>query len=121
MSPEEKKKMLHIRLDRSVHKDLRKAAAEYDISIQEIVSDAVEKRVEHLEAEIKLEEQRERLDEKSRKYELKITDTIEIDDDTDIEADSYLSVTGRLESIENAIGKLSEQIEEIRNLLVNHE
>ncbi len=129
MSPEEKQRMLHIRLDRAVHKDLRKAAAEYDISIQEIVSDAVEKKVENLEAEIRKDRKKERLERKSRKYELKITDTIDCEPGEELETDivgelntqASSLIVGRLESIENAICRLSEQIDEIRNMLLSNE
>lgn len=49
MTSEEKKRMIHIRISDEIHKELRKAAAEYDLTIQEIVSDAVEERVEAFE------------------------------------------------------------------------
>ncbi len=39
-------KMIHIRLDSDVHRDLRRAAAEEDTSIQELVSRVVSRTVE---------------------------------------------------------------------------
>jgi len=45
MSAEEKDRMIHIRLDEEVHKDLRKAAAEEDTSMQKLVSKVVSQTV----------------------------------------------------------------------------
>ena len=46
MTERSEQRMIHIRIDRSVHRDLRRAAAEYDLTIQDIVSNAVEKTVD---------------------------------------------------------------------------
>ncbi len=45
MTNKEEQRLIHIRIDRNVHKDLRRVAAEYDLTIQDIVSGAVEKTV----------------------------------------------------------------------------
>lgn len=130
MSPEEKKRMLHIRLDSEIHKDLRKAAAEYDISIQEIVADAVEKEVELLETEVRLEKRRSKLEKKAMEYELEIIERAETDLDREIEpieqttnvsTEMSASISDRLECVELAIFKMSQQIDEIKSLLVNND
>ena len=46
MGSNDEQRMIHIRIDRNVHRDLRRAAAEYDLTIQDIVSGAVERTVE---------------------------------------------------------------------------
>ena len=125
MSPEEKKRMLHIRLDSEIHKDLRKAAAEYDISIQEIVADAVEKEVVHLETEIRLDRRRVKLEEKEAiEYKIEVAEKGEGDIQQKIEGQSTQSigtVIERLDCIELAIFKLSEQIDELKSLLGENE
>ena len=129
MSPEEKQRMVHIRLDSEVHRELRKAAAEYDITIQEIVSDAVEKRVENFDAEIRLERRQEELEKKAEEYELNITGTIDTEYDSIVDRDSgrdasliAFSLMGeQLNAIETAIRSLSEQIVELKSLLVSNE
>ncbi len=127
MNPEEKKRMLHIRLDREVHKDLRRAAVECDISLQEIVAEAVEKEVEHLEAQLLLDRKRVELERVAGKYELEIIEqvTTELKQEREINSEdegqsvsSSGSIAERLEGIEHAILRLSEQIDELRNLLV---
>ncbi len=45
MTQGEKNRMIHIRLEEEVHKDLRKAAAEEDTSLQELVSRVVSRTV----------------------------------------------------------------------------
>ncbi len=45
MTTDEKERMIHIRLDEEVHKDLRKAAADEDTSMQKLVSKVVSRTV----------------------------------------------------------------------------
>ena len=131
MSPEEKKRMLHIRLDSEIHKDLRKAAAEYDISIQEIVADAAEKEVVHLETEIRLDRRRVKLEEKEAiEYKIEVAEKGEGVVQQEIEVltkseeqstQSIGTVLERLEGIELAIFRLSEQVDKLKSLLVENE
>ena len=143
MSPEVKQRMLHIRIDRAIHKVLRKAAAEYDISIQEIVADAVEKKLEGLDTEIEMEAKLEELEKKAqeyevkceelekkaREYELKISEEIETELDSsardgreeEIVLEYTVSVNDRLGDIENSIAKISDAVEEIKNMLSENE
>jgi hypothetical protein len=74
MTEEEKQRMIHIRLGSDLHRELRRAAAEYDVTLQEIVSKAVEDRVHAIEAEIRLEEKSLELEEKARELELRMQD-----------------------------------------------
>ena len=72
MTPEEKQRMIHIRIDGGTHKELRKVAAEYDLTLQEIVAEAVESRVQALEAEIMLKEKGMELERRARELEVSV-------------------------------------------------
>lgn len=109
--------MIHIRLDREVHKELRKAAAEYDVSIQEIVSTAVEKQVEAFETEISVEKEGD-------SYKLEITDSIEVGMGSGVyekTVSTHASIANRLTEIESAVTVISERISEIKTMLAKHE
>jgi tetrahydromethanopterin S-methyltransferase subunit G len=76
MTEDEKQRMIHIRLGSGLHRDLRRAAAEYDVTRQEIVSKAVEERVHAIEAEIRLEEKSLDLEQKARELEQRMQDRL---------------------------------------------
>jgi hypothetical protein len=77
MTEDEKQRMIHIRLGSDLHRELRRAAAEYDVTLQEIVSKAVEDRVHAIEAEIRLEEKSLELEEKARVVEQRMEEIAE--------------------------------------------
>ena len=117
MTHSEKQRMIHVRLDRKVHKELRKVAAEYDVSIQEIVSGAVEKQVEALETEISIQREGD-------SYKLEITESIDVGTGSELSEESVskdVSIAGRLTGIESAITMIAEQISTIRKMLASHE
>jgi len=129
MSPDENQRMIHIRIDRGVHKELRKVAAEFDLTIQEIVSDAVEEKIEDREMELKLEKKRAMLERKAKRMELKMLEKfeqfpfeIESEIETDLpeppELDPFAeelpeAVMAKLMKIEKSIEKISIQLEEL--------
>lgn len=69
MTSEEKQRMIHIRINNLVHRELRKVAAENDQTMQELVAEAVENKVEAREAELRIEEIQLELEERALKVE----------------------------------------------------
>lgn len=55
-------RMIHIRIDSDVHRELRKVAAEFDVTIQDIVANAVEESVDALLSRVMMERERELLE-----------------------------------------------------------
>ena len=103
MTGKEEQRMIHIRIDRSVHRDLRLVAAEYDLTIQDIVAEAVEKRVDSFaEGDVPVQ----------KSYTLEIEDAGE-------ESPSILGSNGDpqyasvLRRIEGKLDKLSSKVDEI--------
>lgn len=137
MSPEEKQRMIHIRIKDGVHRELRKVAAEYDLTIQDIVSGAVEETIEEKEIELKLEERRERLEKKAHEMEKTILERLEplrvkIESEFETELpdlpdiDPFLeelpeAVMAKLMKIEKSLGKMSLQLAELTKALVENE
>ncbi len=129
MTLEEKQRMIHIRINNAVHKELRKVAAEYDLTIQEIVSNAVEEKVEALETQVRLEREQVKLERKAHELETMIMERIEplqieIEQEFAAEAPNYtessadkVSVMERLETIEREIETLVGEISKIHQLI----
>ncbi len=130
MSPEEKQRMIHIRIDNGVHKELRKVAAEYDLTIQEIVSGAVEETVEDHEIELQLERRREKLERRHERIERRAMEiekrrvdgrepiTVEIESEFEVNDESQSdSLMAKLLKIEKSVDTISIQIEELKAVL----
>ena len=105
-----KEKMIHVRLGDDVHRDLRRAAAEEDTSIQELVSRVVSRTVEG-----------GRLVEVVYTTEMEPggrgTITIELDG----EGVSTSSVMGRIDSIQEHLRRLDDEVRELKRMLINDE
>lgn len=132
MTPDESQRMIHIRINNAIHKELRKAAAEYDLTIQDIVSEAVAERVDAFEAEAKMERAEKMLEKAERKtseYEKEISEKLEsinvtIEEECDAEARgegteaSFSTVIfSRFDEIEVKLEGISSRLAEIHCLL----
>jgi ElaB/YqjD/DUF883 family membrane-anchored ribosome-binding protein len=61
MESDNDRRMIHIRIDSDLHRELRKVAAEFDETIQDIAERAVEERVEILRSRMLVARERELL------------------------------------------------------------
>lgn len=114
------RRMIHIRIDNELHKELRKVAAEFDGTIQDIVARAVEERVEELRERILLEKEKELLELEARCMQMEN----ELDNESP-ESDSdgipydpghkfkdyHVSVIEKLDRIQESIENLQELIQ----------
>jgi hypothetical protein len=126
MTPEEKQRMIHIRIGDGTHKELRKVAAEYDLTLQEIVAHAVEDRVQAMEAEIMLEEKEKELERRARELELRLSGEIEpLHEEMEQEirirevalnkaVDIQVSVLERLDAIGDRIDQVMEEVSRLQ-------
>jgi len=120
--PEDKERMIHIRIKNAVHKDLRKLAAEYDLTMQDIVSEAVEKSIKNIEEiGLGMELQMEKFEKHANQLEEQMQErleSIQVDLDPGKDSDSYdeefssfqVSIMEKLESIEEKIEVLITKI-----------
>ena len=114
MTTDEKERMIHIRLDEEVHKDLRKAAAEEDTSMQKLVSKVVSRTV----SGGKLVNIISVSDEVQNKEQI-ITITLDEEDDSE-----DLSLKDRMVVIERLLERLGAEVQKIKEVIeadVNNE
>ena len=129
MTGEEKQRMIHIRIKEDVHKELRKAAAEYDLTIQDIVSEAVEERVEAFEEGLLLEREKELLNyeaELLRSETQNVPESMEISIEHEIDTKDEVSAHGsslhtRLDSVLKGIRQIQAELKEISRKLSENE
>ena len=126
MTPEEKERMIHIRIKNDVHKDLRKLAAEYDLTMQDIVSKAVENSIRNIEKiGLGMEMQMEEFEKHAIKLEEQMKDKLEslqVDLDQEKDSESYddefssfqVSIMEKLESIDEKIEMLLREVSGIK-------
>ena len=121
MTPDEKERMIHIRINNELHKELRKAAAEYDLTMQDIVSEAVEKRIQALEeVEAGVELEMDRLEKHSHELEIRIAERLEsLGVETELEAVAEVLDDDEHTSFQNPVEKRLEAIEEKLDVLLN--
>ena len=127
MTGEEKQRMIHIRIKEDIHKELRKAAAEYDLTIQEIVSEAVEERVEAFEEGLLLEREKELLKHEAellRSETRNVPGSMEISIEHEIDTKDEVSAHGsslhkRLDSMQESIRQIQAELKEISRKLSN--
>jgi hypothetical protein len=123
MTSEEKERMIHIRINNDLHKELRKAAAEYDLTMQDIVSEAVEKRIQSLEGvEAGVELEIERLEKHARELEIRLQERlesleVEIEEELDTEGSDEGSNSIFESSVEKRLESFGDKLEEILNRL----
>ena len=111
MTTDEKERMIHIRLDEDVHKDLRKAAADEDTSMQKLVSKVVSRTV----SGGKLVNIISVSDEVQNKEQI-ITITLDEEDDS-----KDLSLNERLAVIERLLERLGTEVQKIKEVMVEEE
>ena len=121
MTPDEKERMIHIRINNELHKELRKAAAEYDLTMQDIVSEAVEKRIQALEeVEAGVELEMDRLEKHAHELEIRIAERLEsLGVETELEAVAEVLDDDGHTSFQDPVEKRLEAIEEKLDVLLN--
>lgn len=142
MTDEEKQRMIHIRIKSDIHRELRKAAAESDQTMQELVAEAVEQKVEEREIQLHIEEIQLKIEERAREVEeraletaerameiemlsrelddreIELELTIELNDDT---PSSRETVMDRVRRMEKLLASLAGQLAILKTELVNNE
>ncbi len=142
MTDEEKQRMIHIRIKSDIHKELRKAAAESDQTMQELVAEAVEQRVEEREIQFHIEEIQLKIEERAREIEERALETaekaMEIElrsrelEDREIELEltveldegtpsSRETVIGRVQRMEKLLTSLAGQLAILKTELIDNE
>ena len=115
MTTDEKERMIHIRLDEDVHKDLRKAAADEDTSMQKLVSKVVSRTV----SGGKLVNIISVSDEVQNNKEQIITISLDEEDDS-----KDLSLKDRMVVIERLLERLGAEVQKVKEVIeadVNNE
>lgn len=142
MTDEEKQRMIHIRIKSDIHRELRKAAAESDQTMQELVAEAVEQKVEEREIQLHIEELQLRVEERAMEVEERALETaeraIEVEmlsrelDDREIELEltvelnegtpsSSENVIDRVQRMEKLVASLASQLAILKTELLNNE
>jgi len=111
MTTDEKERMIHIRLDEDVHKDLRKAAADEDTSMQKLVSKVVSRTV----SGGKLVNIISVSDEVQNREQI-ITITLDDEDNS-----KELNLKERLVVVERLLERMGTEVQKIKELLVKEE
>jgi predicted transcriptional regulator len=126
MESDNDRRMIHIRIDSDLHRELRKVAAEFDETIQDIAERAVEERVEILRSRMLVARERELL-KKEAEYrsieEALIRNSSGETEEMELKENGSEAVVGfseyhdsvmrRLDTMQDTIVKLTERIQNL--------